>query len=70
MKFTHATLNILECRRKYVIPLLISFIVLYSIYHLISNCSTLEEITSTKLIADFGDDTYNNVPDVLYAPVK
>lgn len=39
-------------------------------YHLISNCSTLEEITNTKLIADFGDDTYNNVPDVLYAPVK
>ncbi|KAI8646486.1 hypothetical protein BD408DRAFT_269946 [Parasitella parasitica] len=59
---------ILKNRRKYVISLIMSFIVLYSIYHLISSCSTFEEIPDTKLYADFGADTYNNVPEILYAP--
>ncbi|CEP11126.1 hypothetical protein [Parasitella parasitica] len=57
-------------RRKYVISLIMSIIVLYSIYRLISSCSTFEEIPDTKLYADFGADTYNNVPEILYAPVK
>lgn len=50
--------------------IVISIIVLYSLYHLLSSCSTIETIPSTKLYADFGDNTYKNVPDVLVAPVS
>ncbi|KAL0141849.1 hypothetical protein V8B55DRAFT_1492706 [Mucor lusitanicus] len=60
--------DISKSRRKYVLFIVISLIVLYSLYHLLSSCSTIETIPSTKLYADFGDNVYKNVPDVLVAP--
>lgn len=55
-------------RRRCVLFIVISIIVLYSLYHLLSPCSTIETIPSTKLYADFGVNTYKNVPDMLVAP--